>query len=41
MKIAIFLAAVTIGLFFAIGMVSAHYGPRVGERSPQVGSNSS
>lgn len=32
MKIAIFLAAVTIGLFFVIGMVSAGYGPKVRDR---------
>jgi hypothetical protein len=32
MKIAIFLAAVTIGLVFTIGNVSARYGTRVSER---------
>jgi hypothetical protein len=31
-KIAIFLAAITIGLFFVIGMVSARYGAKVGDR---------
>jgi hypothetical protein len=32
MKMAIFLAAVTIGLFFAIGIIAAQYGPKVSSR---------
>jgi hypothetical protein len=31
-KIAAFLAAVTIGLSFAIGMIADRYGPRVADR---------